>query len=451
MVQSPKTQTFGEKSKDTNFEEKDLISSLPDAILCHILSLMPTKYAFRSSILSTRWKSLWTSVPIIDFNNCRGINKKDESPGGFMDFVDRVLLLHSLPSIDKFILRCGCGNENPYRLNSWICTAIKLHVRQLFLSFTMPTDVKLPQHLFTSTDLVVLKLSGNLRCRSPFMVSLPCLKVLRLIFLEFLDDGSLRNLISGCPVLEELEIYMSPRDNMNTLCICSSTLKKLFVYNEFNGTSAQCGVVIKAPSLETLKLRDNVSRVFEVDELPSLVKANFHVWVHGDEYEGSDHYCNGVVKMLAKASNVQHLRLANTTLKVVIHASAYNQLLFHSLTHLHMAIHDIPWSVVPDLLGHIPSLKVLVLTKDREFCKVCLWCGAPENVPKCLLLSLETIEFNGFFGCKEEMKLVQYLLENAMVLNKLTLQSRRRNKRIETDVLKYTRGSSACQIEFCHQ
>lgn len=89
--------------------------------------------------------------------------------------------------------------------------------------------------------------------------------------------------------------------------------------------------------------------------------------------------------------------------------------------------------------------------QDREFCKVCLWCGAPENVPKCLLLSLETIEFNGFFGCKEEMKLVQYLLENAMVLNKLTLQSRRRNKRIETDVLKYTRGSSACQIEFCHQ
>lgn len=155
--------------------------------------------------------------------------------------------------------------------------------------------------------------------------------------------------------------------------------------------------------------------------------------------------------MLAKASNVQHLWLDNTTLKVFIHASAYNELLFHSLTHLHLDIHDIPWSVVPDLLGHIPSLTVLVLTKDRKCCDVCLWCGAPENVPICLSLSLEKIEFDGFSGCNQEMKLVRYLLENAMVLKKLTLRSWSRNKKIKTNLQKYKRGSSTCQIEFCYQ
>ncbi|KAE9456074.1 hypothetical protein C3L33_12015, partial [Rhododendron williamsianum] len=206
-----------------------------------------------------------------------------------------------------------------------------------------------------------------------------------------------------------------------------------------------------APSLESLELHDSVSRDFEVDELPTLVKADIRVCFHSDDYESSDYYYNAVVRMLAKASNVQHLGLDNLTLKVVIHASAYNQLLFHSLTHLDIGMHDIPWSVVPDLLGHIPSLTVLVLAKDRKCCNVCLWSGAPENVPLCLSLSLEKIEFNGFSGCNKEMKLVRYLLENAMVLKKLTLRSWSRNKKIKTDLQKYKRGSSTCQIEFCYQ
>ncbi|XP_058210857.1 putative FBD-associated F-box protein At5g53635 [Rhododendron vialii] len=445
MVRSSKV--HGEKSNDTDYlEGKDWISNLPDAILCHILSLMPTKNAVRTGILSTRWKSLWASVPVIDLRYYR-MGYGD--PGSFMDFVDRVLLLHNSPNLTKFHLHCGWGNENPYRLNSWISTAINRHVQELVLSITSKAIFELPRHLFTSIDLVVLKLSYGFSW-SALTVFLPRLKVLHLFSLNFLDDGSLKNLLSGCPVLEELAIITSPRGKINTLCICSSTLKKLIVLN-FEERSVQCGVVIKAPSLESLELSDSVSRDFEVDELPALVKADVHVCFGNDGYEGSDYYCNAVVRMLAKASNVQNLWLYNATLKVVIHASAYNELLFPSLTHLHIAIHDIPWSVVPDLLGHIPSLTVLVLTKDRKCCDVCLWSGAPENVPLCLSLSLEKIEFNGFSGCNKEMKLVRYLLENAMVLKRLTLRSWSRNKKIKTDLQKYERGSSTCQIEFCHQ
>ncbi|KAI8558544.1 hypothetical protein RHMOL_Rhmol04G0103100 [Rhododendron molle] len=340
MVRSSKV--HGEKSNDTDYlEGKDWISNLPDAILCHILSLMPTKNAVRTRILSTRWKSLWASVPIIDLRNYR----KDDGPGSFMDFVDRVLLLHNSPNLTKFLLHSGCGDENPYRLNSWISTAIKRHVQELVLSITSETIFELPRHLFTSIDLVVLKLSYGFSW-SALTVSLPRLKVLRLWFLDFLDD---------------------------------------------------------APSLETLELEDELSSVFEVDELPALVKANFSVWFHGDDYEGSDCHCNAVVRMLAKASNVQHLWLDDTTLK------------------------------------------------DRKCCDMCLWGGAPVNVPICLSLSLEKLEFRGFSGCNKEMKLVQYLLENAMVLKKLTLYSWSRNKKIKTDLQKYKRGSSTCQIEFRHQ
>ncbi|KAF3506894.1 hypothetical protein F2Q69_00000110 [Brassica cretica] len=43
----------------------DLISSLPDVILQHIFSQIPTKYAIRTSVLSKRWKLPRYSSPKI--------------------------------------------------------------------------------------------------------------------------------------------------------------------------------------------------------------------------------------------------------------------------------------------------------------------------------------------------------------------------------------------------
>ncbi|KAF5950209.1 hypothetical protein HYC85_012202 [Camellia sinensis] len=185
---------------------------------------------------------------------------------------------------------------------------------------------------------------------------LPSLKVLHLHSLTFLDDDSFQNILSGCPVLEELDIQrINQGDNIKTLCICSSTLKKLCMYNSFCVTRLQPSVVIKAPVLEIFQLNDFVSSVFNVDELPSLVKANFTFYF---ENRRSEDYYNGVVGMLGKISNVQHLELSNGIPKVVTEAFDYNTLLFHNLTHLRLQICNIHWSILLDLLGHMPNLKV---------------------------------------------------------------------------------------------
>ncbi|KAL7250634.1 hypothetical protein ACSBR1_012621 [Camellia fascicularis] len=390
-----------QSSKLSDSKEKDRLSNLPDEILSHILCFMPTKYAARTSLLSTRWKSIWTSVHIIDLCSFseRGHN---EQSSGFMDFVDRLLLLRNSPNLNKFRLRCRFGYYNPYRLNSWICTVIKLNVKELVLNFEIDQlVVDLPRSLFISVNLVVLKLAGDVFFRFPMPVFLPSLKVLHLHSLMFLDDDSFQNILSGCPVLEELDIERTNReDNIRTLSICSSTLKKLRMYNNFCGTSLQRSVVIKTPVLEIFQLNDNASSVFDVDELPSLVKANFTIYFDSDR---SEDYYIGVVGMLGKISNVQHLELSN------------------------------------------------VIPKDCKVGEFCLWSGEPESVPKCLSLCLEAIEFSGFAGSKGEMKLVRYLLGNAMVLKKLAITSRTRNKKIKANVLKFPRGSSTCQIKLLYR
>ncbi|CDP20797.1 unnamed protein product [Coffea canephora] len=72
----------------------DMISSLPDAVLGCILSLVPKKDAMRTSVLSKRWKRLWLSVSHYVFD--------EHSQGDrilFVNLLNRVI--HRETYIDK--------------------------------------------------------------------------------------------------------------------------------------------------------------------------------------------------------------------------------------------------------------------------------------------------------------------------------------------------------------
>ncbi|KAK2972459.1 hypothetical protein RJ640_003885 [Escallonia rubra] len=86
----------------------DRLSNLPDEILCHILSFLPTKNAVATSILSSRYSSLWSYIPVLDFPYQRHLH----SPQKFMEFVNKVLAGNRSPSINTFKLSFeNCTNS----------------------------------------------------------------------------------------------------------------------------------------------------------------------------------------------------------------------------------------------------------------------------------------------------------------------------------------------------
>lgn len=222
----------------------DRISKLPDSVLCHILSFLPTKNAVGTCILSTRWQYLWTCVTSLDFDDSVLFHDRDEFDGryemvnlSFMNFVNRVLLLGDVSCLEKFRLRLEeiCNFDV---VSTWISVVIKLSVRKLDLSCNLHYRLEFPRVFFTSKTLVNLTLRGLFLARISTSVCLPSLKILNLVEVQCENEDSAENLFSGCPVLEELHMsgYARHFANAKTWNISVPTLKRLTVFRVRNSS-----------------------------------------------------------------------------------------------------------------------------------------------------------------------------------------------------------------------
>ena len=70
------------------------INRLPDEMMCIIVSLLPTKFAVRTTVLSQRWRPIWRSVPLnlsVDYRLCDQDSKR-------IDAVSKILVSHPRPA-----------------------------------------------------------------------------------------------------------------------------------------------------------------------------------------------------------------------------------------------------------------------------------------------------------------------------------------------------------------
>jgi hypothetical protein len=186
----------------------DIISTLPDAVLCHVLSFLETKQAVATSILSKRWKHLWLSVPVLDFSNTHVTNQ--EANFLFNDFVYSVLLSRdSATPIKIFRLFVMHDHTLSVSFAKWINFVLQRGVEHLDLQVGTRTGSSiLPINIFSCTTLVVLKLHFFLVDTrfSSVLLLLPSLKTLHLRFIRFPNHQDFMLLLAQCPNLEDLHI-----------------------------------------------------------------------------------------------------------------------------------------------------------------------------------------------------------------------------------------------------
>ncbi|KAH7565228.1 hypothetical protein JRO89_XS09G0168400 [Xanthoceras sorbifolium] len=278
----------------------DRLSELPDSTVHHILSYLTAKEAARTSILSTRWKGLYTSFPVLDFHDSytyfmeqdlatinpamfyhsnleKVIEIFRERVSRFIEFVDDFLLRFCQFELcmQKFRLLIGLLDVEGSSaiLDRWIGLAIEKKVEELDFNILAHrrTLYNLPQTLFSSGESVTaLKLGG---CK---LEQVPSDAPMRLHSLKSLTlkeacikEEILHKFISQCPSLEDLFLL----DCWGFRDICVSDACKLKIMSIRESYNELQSIKVAVSSLQQFILGSEYPRgpiVIDMDGCPNL-------------------------------------------------------------------------------------------------------------------------------------------------------------------------------------
>ncbi|XP_045817487.1 FBD-associated F-box protein At4g10400-like isoform X1 [Trifolium pratense] len=396
----------------------DTISSLPDAILCHILYFLTTKEAVATSILSKRWIHLWHHVHNLNFPDIKVETVR--SSVLFNEFVYSVLLSREIIAgynvMNSFTL--DIRYDNPHlafdlgfpNIRKWINVAVQRKLEHLCIRLDVDNlddngldyDAdypNLPVSIFTCRTLVSLDLCWfRVKGFSFSGFQFPSLKTLNLKWVNFSKVRDFMLFIAGCPILEDLHI-------------------------------SQMDFFLEKDSL-TLQLQE-----FKRLSLPKLKRAEFVQF-------GCQ--CFPVNAL----STVEYLCI--NTLKVNQLQRPYDVVtIFHNLTDLLLHYHN-RWDLV---LHQCPKLQNLQLSKG--LCDP-MWCEKgqenwvePEFVPQCLLSSLRSCTIHDFSDLQSELMLEQYILKNAIILQTMTIWCKTEQPEMESKLSICPMASETCELSLC--
>ncbi|KAB2014987.1 hypothetical protein ES319_D09G266200v1 [Gossypium barbadense] len=390
---------------------EDRISNFSDHILCHILPFLPIKEAVRTSIISTKWRNLFASISIIEFDGDLLRRLTDRNIDSFKNFVDRLLKFPDQVSLDCFRLHDGISSWNDgisswndgdhdFDVSGWICAALCRGVKEIDLKLynlgDVPPDV--PPVLFTCHSLVNLTLDAvgsKIEVRSD--VCLGNLKTFYLIESVFVCD-SINRLISNCHVLEDLA----------------------FMY---------CSVA----NASELNIQSDIVRVYPLGNMKSLEKAQIYIWF-GSETNAA-HLYQGICNIRSLTLQISKEIFPTSRLPI-----------FYNLNELEFC-GDI-CSV--KFLHCVPNLKKLIL-KYLNYAGT-QWKGLCIEIPSCLSFHLKEIEIEIPRIDTHMIEMVSYLLDNAMVLERLIIISTDRltttteKRKVRNQLLQLLKSSKKCLI-----
>ncbi|KAG8366788.1 hypothetical protein BUALT_Bualt16G0004200 [Buddleja alternifolia] len=342
-------------------------------------------------------------------------------PGGlcFAETVSRVMLLRNVRDINIFRLKLEDEMFNEPQLDTWIRTTIARNVRSLDIH--LGNEDWLPRCLFTCKTLVDLRLHycGFV----PDVVCLPNLKKLHLDAFQYGSDEKFQNLISGCPVLEELNIHTIIFNDLKSCIISSPTIKRLTLnlqlsdwhsYDEDSEDDFEdYKLMINTPALRYLDVEDRMYPHISTGTFNSLVEAN--ICLNDNEVKDEDLYSTSVLVLVEKVCQVKCLTLSIRDRQFLDSSFAASTSKFINLTKLEL---DADWLFLFKFLESADNLQVLVIREVHNNLKC--WME-PKQVPTCLSSHLRQVTIDTFGYSEDEFEMVSYILKNGEVLKMMKI------------------------------
>ncbi|KAE9465707.1 hypothetical protein C3L33_02414, partial [Rhododendron williamsianum] len=273
------------RERFTNFgdvysDKVDRISQLPEPIIHHILSFLPTEDAVCTNVLSKTWHSMWSTFPVFDFRLVdgkyfakHGIEDWDAetSKDEFLSFVEESLKRRLVQdfNIDKFqmyIIFSSLKSLTPW-MDRWLTIITERNVKELVLIVHCTGHYSLPSVVLGAKSIYVLRLSN---CNLNLNVADGIIKFSQLRELQLremhVDEWMIQTFTSSCPLIESLEL--SSCRGLNSLCLpssllqlskinlvaCSKSLRKLSLLSATMTEEEFQNLMSLTPSVEVLEL-----------------------------------------------------------------------------------------------------------------------------------------------------------------------------------------------------
>ncbi|KAK7263574.1 hypothetical protein RJT34_31166 [Clitoria ternatea] len=461
----------------------DRISDLPDAVLHHILFLLPIKCVAQMSILSKRFKFLWTTFPDLDFTTLTNVNpfeissnKKNIKFSKFerflrhpldnstrLDFITQVLSTRDKNSDIRIL--CFRARLSFSRLNSLMRSAIRHNVRELDVE--VDTEVftddyfNFPRCVIGSESLKVLKLKSGFRLppSSVMRTGFQSLQTLSLSYVVLYNQPSLPDLFSessfpllrtlhldlclglkylrvGCGALQDLSLERCYQlDGLDLSC---AKLERMRVIKCFDAYSDKSWARINAPKVEHLFWQHNALTDITSFEHSTNFLHEVSLGFFIPSRDNISAKLQSAINFLSGLSHVHSLTLERQTIEIL----SNNHLLFHPFYNLkslelHTGFNKSNVSGLSCLFKSCPILNTLILKIINEFrierkeWNRDLWdmtitegeqyWESQIRTLESFLQHLKVVKIHGFLDYENEVALAKFLLKHGKALEEMIL------------------------------
>ncbi|XP_058740944.1 F-box/FBD/LRR-repeat protein At5g22660-like [Vicia villosa] len=452
------------RPKKTHKAKEDIISKLPDSLITHILSLLPTKDAVRTSVLSKRWIENWTLITKIDFNDTVFyIRKRKKSRGkqSFINFVYRTLVLTKLyRTVESLSLFLTNNEYDATMVNTWISSILNRRVKKLHIctNFEVPfsplTCHSLFNHSYNLEELELEMYYCTIKVPSPpsyGFFSFGNLKVLKLYGIIFIMDRSLR---INLGTLEKFEIKNCSWLSAYDVTLEAPRLESVVIVQGLEAVTREprsCTINFSASCMKefTYKGFGGISQPIVLSNSSAAHFASIKIRLHtggSDVQETGSRACL-LLKQFSQAKRIEFQGsevLPQTNMTILPR--------FAMLSHLDLG--SVSGEVLLSLLQKSPILNTLVLKEISKFDQELLNSAA---VPECLASSLQVVKFGRVYGSEHELFLAKYFMENGAVLERMSfcilsawLSKSKAIEEFKEKLYGFKKGVSFAILEFYH-